>query len=244
MHSGSECLWFHAASVGEVQGVQPILTALHQQYPTCRVVLSTFTSTGKDIAQRVVPEASVFLLPVDFPWLMRRVVQQLRPRALIVQETELWPHLFRAAARQHIPVILVNGRLSQHAFRRYLWVRPFMRQILANVALLLVQTAESAQRFQCLGAPAQCLRIVGNTNIDRALLASAHTTPTSPLSALVQGKALLVSGSTHEGEETILLSVYCRLRAQFPRLLLVLAPRHVDATRAGVRLAGTAEIAV
>jgi 3-deoxy-D-manno-octulosonic-acid transferase len=170
----------------------------------------------------------VFLLPVDFPWLMRRIVQQLRPRALIVQETELWPHLLRAVVQQHVPVVLVNGRLSPQAFRRYLWVRPFMRRVLANVTLFLTQTAESAQRLQALGAPAQRVRVVGNTNIDRALLAAEQATPTPPLSALVSGKTLLVGGSTHEGEETILLSVYRRLREQFPHLLLVLAPRHVE----------------
>ena len=227
-HSEGECLWFHAASVGEVQGVQPILAALHQQYPECRIVLSTYTPTGKAMAQHVVPEASVFLLPVDFPWLMRRLVQQLRPRALIVQETELWPHLFRAVAQQHVPVILVNGRLSPRAFGRYLWVRPFMRQVLANVTLFLTQTAESAQRFQCLGASPHRLQVVGNTNIDRALRAAEQATAVPPLAALVHGKTLLVGGSTHAGEETILLSVYRRLREQFPQLLLVLAPRHLE----------------
>ena len=223
-----ECLWFHAASVGEVQGVQPILAALHQQFPTLRIVLSTFTPTGQAMAQRVVPEATVFLLPVDFPWLMQRVVQRLRPRALIVQETELWPHLFRAAAQQHVPVVLVNGRLSPRALRRYLWVRPFIRQVLTHVVLLLAQTAESARRFQCLGTPVQRVRVVGNTNIDRALLAAEHTPQMPPLAARVHGKALLVGGSTHEGEETMLLSVYQRLRERFPNVLLVLAPRHLE----------------
>jgi 3-deoxy-D-manno-octulosonic-acid transferase len=227
-HGVGECLWFHAASVGEVQGVQPILAALHQQFPAFRVVLSTFTPTGQAMARRVVPEAAVFLLPVDFPWLMQRVVQRLRPRALIVQETELWPHLFRAAAQQHVPVVLVNGRLSPRALRRYLWVRPFMRQVLTNVVLLLAQTTESAQRFQRLGAPIPRVRVVGNTNIDRALLVAEHAPQTPPLVALVQGKSLLVGGSTHEGEETLLLSVYRRLRQQYPNVLLVLAPRHLE----------------
>ena len=227
-HSTGECLWFHAASVGEVQGVQPILAALQKQFPALRVVLSTYTPAGREIARRVVPDVAVFLLPIDFPWLMRRIIQQLRPRALIVQETELWPHLFRAAAQQHVPVVLVNGRLSPRAFGRYLWVRPLMQKVLAHVTLLLAQTAENARRFQCLGAPTQRLRVVGNTNIDRALLAAEHAPPTSPLAAFMQGHSLLVGGSTHEGEETVLLSVYRRLRQQYPDLLLVLAPRHVD----------------
>jgi 3-deoxy-D-manno-octulosonic-acid transferase len=227
-HHTGECLWFHAASVGEVQGVQPILAALRKQFPALRVVLSTYTPAGRAIAQRVAPDVAVFLLPVDFPWLMRRLVRQLRPRALIVQETELWPHLFQAAAQQHVPIVLVNGRLSPRAFGRYLWVRPFMQTVLARVTLLLAQTVESAQRFQCLGAPPQRVCVVGNTNIDRALLAAQPTPPTSPLVTFTRGHSVLVGGSTHEGEETILLSVYRRLRQQYPDLLLVLAPRHMD----------------
>ena len=112
--------------------------------------------------------------------------------------------------------------------RRYLWVRPFMRQVLTNVVLLLAQTAESAQRFQRLGAPIPRVRVVGNTNIDRALLVAEHAPQTPPLVALVQGKSLLVGGSTHEGEETMLLSVYRRLRQRYPNVLLVLAPRHLE----------------
>jgi 3-deoxy-D-manno-octulosonic-acid transferase len=228
LHSTGGCLWFHAASVGEVQGVQPILAVLQKQFPALRVVLSTYTPAGREIARRVAPDVAVFLLPVDFPWLMRRLVRQLRPRALIVQETELWPHLFRAAAHHHVPVVLVNGRLSPRAFGRYLRVRPFMQKVLAHVTLLLAQTAESAQRFQCLGIPPQRVRVVGNTNIDRVLLAAESVSPTSPLVAFTQGHSVLVGGSTHEGEETVLLSVYRRLRQQYPDLLLVLAPRHVD----------------
>jgi 3-deoxy-D-manno-octulosonic-acid transferase len=234
----AECLWFHAASVGEVQGIQPILVALHRQFPTLPVVLSTFTPAGKMMAQQVAPEArAVFLLPVDFPWLMRRLVRCLRPCALIVQETELWPNLFRAAAQQQTPIVVVNGRLSPRAFRRYLWIRPLMRGVLANVTLLLAQSADTAQRFQRLGAIAERVRVVGNTNIDRALLAAECPQGESPLSALFQGKRVLVAGSTHEGEETVLLSVYRRLRSQHPDLLLVLAPRHLERVETVVRQA-------
>jgi 3-deoxy-D-manno-octulosonic-acid transferase len=181
------------------------------------------------MAQRIVPEATaVFLLPFDLPWNMRRLVQQLRPRALIVQETELWPHLLRAAAYQHVPVVVVNGRLSPQAFRRYLWIRPLMRRVLADVTLLLAQSAEAASRFRRLGARAQCTQVVGNTNIDRALLAAEQPVQQHALASLVQGRRLLVGGSTHEGEETTLLSVYRRLRVQHPDLLLVLAPRHLE----------------
>jgi 3-deoxy-D-manno-octulosonic-acid transferase len=223
------CLWFHAASVGEVQGVQPILAAVHRQFPMLPVVLSTFTPAGKLMAQRIAPEASaVFVLPVDLPWIMRRLVRRLQPRALIVQETELWPNLFHAVAQQRVPVVVVNGRLSPRAFRRYLWIRPLMQRVLANVTLLLAQSADTAQRFQRLGAIAQRVCVVGNTNIDRALHAAERPPGESPLAALFQGRRVFVGGSTHEGEETILLSVYRRLRCQHPDLLLVLAPRHLE----------------
>ena len=236
VHAASGCLWFHAASVGEVQGVRPIIAQLHTCVPELPIVLSVFTPAGKYIAQRTVPEAvGIFVLPLDLPWLMRRMMRNLRPCTLIVQETELWPNLFHAAARQHIPVVLVNGRLSPHAFRRYQWIRPLMRRVLADVALCLVQSEEVARRFQHLGMDARRLQVTGNTNIDRALLATAQPSSTHPLAPLVIGRRLLVAGSTHEGEESLLLSVYRRLYVHYPDLLLVLAPRHLERVETVVR---------
>jgi 3-deoxy-D-manno-octulosonic-acid transferase len=236
VQAASGCLWFHAASVGEVQGIRPIITKLHTCMPELPIVLSVFTPADKHLAQRIVPEAvGIFVLPLDLPWLMRRMMRRLRPCALIVQETELWPNLFRAAARQHIPVILVNGRLSPRAFRRYQWIRPLMRRVLADVALCLVQSEEGARRFQHLGMDARRLQVTGNTNIDRALLATAQPNPTHPLAPLVLGRRLLVAGSTHEGEERVLLSVYRRLCVHYPDLLLVLAPRHLERVATVVR---------
>src|SRR5919197_3999579 len=240
VQTGSGCLWFHAASVGEVQGVYPIIARLHQCLPELPIVLSTFTPAGKQMAQRIVPEAAlVFVLPLDLPWLMRRLMHRLRPRAVVVQETELWPNLFRAAARQHVPVVLVNGRLSPRAFRRYQWIRPLMRRVLADVTLCLVQSEEGARRFQHLGMDARRLQVTGNTNIDRALLATAQPYYTHPLAPLVLGRRLLVAGSTHEGEESLLLSVYRRLYVHYPDLLLVLAPRHLERVENVVRYVQT-----
>lgn len=230
------CLWFHAASVGEVQGVHPLITKLHTCAPELPIVLSVFTPAGKHIAQRIVSEAvSIFVLPLDLPWLMRRLMRCLRPCALIVQETELWPNLFRAAARQHIPIVLVNGRLSPRAFRHYQWIRPLMRRVLADVTLCLVQSEEGARRFQHLGMDIRRLQVAGNTNIDRSLLATAQPNPAPPLASLVIGRRLLVAGSTHEGEESVLLSVYRRLCVHYPDLLLVLAPRHLERVNTVVR---------
>jgi len=230
------CLWFHAASVGEVQGVSPIIARLHQCLPELPIVLSAFTPAGKQMAQRIVPEAAlVFVLPIDLPWLMRGLIRRLRPRALVVQETELWPNLFRAAARQHVPVVLVNGRLSPRAFRRYQWGRPLMRRVLADVTLFLLQSEQGAQRLQHLGADVRRMHVAGNTNIDRALLTTAQPTAPHALTALVTGRRLLVAGSTHEGEETVLLEVYRRLQVQYPDLLLVLAPRHLERVATVVR---------
>lgn len=234
--AASGCVWFHAASVGEVQGVRPIIAEIHTCVPDLPIVLSVFTPAGKHLAQRIVPEAAgIFVLPLDLPWLMRRMMQCLRPCALIVQETELWPNLFHAAARQHIPVVLVNGRLSPRAFRRYRWIRPLMRRVLADVTLCLVQSEEGARRFQHLGMDARRLQVTGNTNIDRALLAAAQPSLTHPLAPLVRGRRLLVAGSTHEGEESVLLSVYRRLYVHDPDLLLVLAPRHLERVETVVR---------
>lgn len=230
------CLWFHAASVGEVQGVLPIIARLHASQPECPIVLSTFTPAGKRTAQRLVPEAQrIFVLPLDLPWLMRRLMQDLQPRMLLIQETELWPNLLRAAAQQQAPVVLVNGRLSPRSLRHYGWVRPFMRRVLAHVTRFLVQSEAGAAGFRQLGAEAARVQVTGNTNIDRALLQAAQQPPVSALAPLAQGRRLLVAGSTHEGEEAIVLTAYRQVYPQAPDLLLVLAPRHLERAEAVVR---------
>lgn len=229
------CLWFHAASVGEVQGLQPIVDALHRRFPSRPVAFSTFTSTGKAMAQTLVPQAgTIFLLPFDLPWTVAKAIRRLRPSALIVQETELWPNLFRFLGRLQVPIVVVNGRLSSRSFRRYALIRPFTRRVLGNVSLVLAQSDVGADRFQRLGVPSGKVWAVGNTNIDRALK-QAQAVPSHPMARSMSGRRVLVAGSTHEGEEAILVSVYLRLREQFPDLCLVLAPRHIERTESVFR---------
>ena len=229
------CLWFHAASVGEVQGLQPIVEALHDRFPSRPVVFSTFTSTGKAMAQALVPQAErVFLLPLDLPWTVGKLVRRLSPGALIVQETELWPNLFRSLGRLQVPIVVVNGRLSSRSFQRYAVIRPFTRRVLGNVSLVLAQSDAIAQRFRHLGVAARRVRTAGNTNIDRALKQAQAVQP-HPMARSMAGRRVLVAGSTHEGEETILVSVHRRLREQFPDLCLVLAPRHLERVESVVR---------
>lgn len=228
-------LWFHAASVGEVQGLQPIIDELQKRFPALPVVCSTFAPTGKMMAKRLVPSAvSVFLFPFDLPWVMSRLMRRLNPQALIIQETELWPHCLRAAARQGVPVIVVNGRLSPRSTKRYLCIRWLMRRVLADITLLLVQTEEAALRFQTLGAAASRLKVVGNTNIDRALRVRADQAPPA-LTKLAEGRRIWVAGSTHEGEEAMLLDVYRCVLQHHPDVLLVLAPRHLERVESVVR---------
>ncbi|ETX08695.1 3-deoxy-D-manno-octulosonic acid transferase [Candidatus Entotheonella palauensis] len=229
-------LWFHAASVGEVQGLQPIIAELHKRFPALPVVCSTFTPSGKMMAKRLVPRAArVFLLPFDLPWVMPRLMRRLQPQALIIQETELWPNCLRAAARQGVPVMVVNGRLSPRSARRYRWIRILMQRVLSDITLIMAQTQETAQRFEALGAVAQRLKVVGNTNIDRALLAQSDLVVPHVLTILTQGRRIWVGGSTHEGEEAMLLEAYRRVRQHHPEVLLVLAPRHLERVDAVVR---------
>lgn len=230
------CVWFHAASVGEIQNLHPVITAVHQRFPSWPILVSTFTPTGKSLAARVVTEATqVRLLPVDLPWIVQRLVRRLHPRALIVQETELWPHLFRTVVRSGAPVILVNGRLSPRATRRYRWIRPLMRRVLSQATLLLVQSQENARRFQSLGAPLQRLQVTGHSNIDRALHIAARPAQKVPLAAFLTGRQVLIAGSTHEGEERLILHVVRRLQEHGIEVQLLLAPRHLERTNIVVR---------
>ncbi|HAR07071.1 3-deoxy-D-manno-octulosonic acid transferase [Halomonas litopenaei] len=227
-------LWLHCASVGEVVAARPLIRALRLRHPDHRLVVSTMTATG---AERVlslvddVPEAeaaaplSHVFVALDFPGAARRFVQRLAPRQAIFFETELWPNLLRACARRGIPVAVVNGRLSPRAFRGYRRLRPLMAESLACVDWLAAKSGEDAERFVELGMASDHIQVVGSMKFDMAL-DDASLKVSERLHAAIGHRPIWVAGSTHPGEDELLLGVQRRLQARFPDILLVLVPRH------------------
>lgn len=215
-------IWIHAVSVGEVVTAATLIPLLRQAFPETRLVLSVTTPTGRRVAlEKLPPVDDVFHCPFDLAFLVRRVMHRVRPRALVVIETEIWPHLFREARRAGAATLLVNGRISDRSFPGYLRIRFFLARYLATIDRFLMQNDLYADRIAALGAPREKIRIVGSLKFDAPSTNSQAAPRVSP-----PGRPVLIGGSTLDPEESILLSVFERLRGSVPGLFLILAPRH------------------
>jgi 3-deoxy-D-manno-octulosonic-acid transferase len=224
-------IWVHAASVGEVFCSVSLLKKMKKEFPHREIVMTTMTSTGKRSAETSLPEANaVFLIPMDHPLILRRAMKNLRPALLLIAETELWPNLLRTCGKKGIPIILFNGRISQKSFRRYHFFQFFFEGCLKFISLFLMQTEEDRLRIQKLGAESRKTRVVGNIKFDQSFPSSPQEKSNELAGSLGLrgGETLLIAGSTHSGEEEILISAFKDLRKIDPQLILLLAPRHLD----------------
>ncbi len=220
---GSRPIWIHAVSVGEVATAVPFIKELSLRHPSLRIVLSTVTDTGQKIAaERVSGIADIVYFPFDLAGVFRRVLRKARPILLVVMETELWPNIFRACRTEGVPILVCNGRLSDDSFKGYRRIRFFIKRVVRCVDLFCMQDRIYAERIRELGADEDRIRVTGNLKFD--------TRPPDNLpqwAGCLKGTVIL-AGSTHEGEEELLLSVFTNLRKDFPDLNLILAPRHPE----------------
>jgi 3-deoxy-D-manno-octulosonic-acid transferase len=220
---GMKLIWVHAVSVGEVTAAVPFIREIKTRHPALRIVLSTVTDTGQKVArERAGDTADIVYLPFDLAVIFRRIFRQARPALFVTIETELWPNVFRTCKREGIPVLVFNGRLSDNSFRGYKRIRFFIRAVVRCVDLFCMQDHLYGERIKELGADGDRVRVIGNFKFD--------TMPSGRLpewAGLVKG-TVIIAGSTHEGEEELILSVFGKLKNDFPDLNLILAPRHPE----------------
>ncbi len=224
-------VWIHAVSVGEVGAASILANLWRVRRPTLPLVVSTVTGTGREVARRSLPQAAaVVYFPIDLPTVVHRALATVRPRLVLLTETEIWPNFLRACATSKIPVVIINGRLSERSFSRYRLVRPFIRRVLQCVDLFCMQTGADAKRILALGASPERVHVVGNLKFDAVRHADTSSVAEQWRRELQidAQRQVLVAGSTHAGEEELLLQAFCRLRGEFPDLLLILAPRHPE----------------
>ncbi|RFF32122.1 3-deoxy-D-manno-octulosonic acid transferase [Wenzhouxiangella sediminis] len=226
--SDRPALWIHAASVGEINAVAGLVTALLERYPDERVVISTITVTGRaEAVRRFGDRVETVFAPLDTPWVVGRWLARVRPRLAIVAETEIWPELYRGCRKREIPMVLVNARLARKAMRRYRRFRSLFAAALEAVDLAVCQSEEDAERFRELGLDDSKLAMAGNLKFDSAIPQDLGET-VRRLREQWGERATWVAGSTRPGEEDIVLAAHARLRERRPDALLVLAPRHPD----------------
>lgn len=231
--SSRPTVWVHTVSVGEFNAARPLLKDIKADLKNHRLVVSTTTRTGQMLARA---EAAgnldgVFYFPFDWQFAARRALKITRPDLVIILETEVWPNFLRESSRRGVPVIIVNGRISERSFRRYNYARPFFSRVLQDVRLFVMQSDADAERIRLLGAPAERVRVCGNLKYDTAVPASGPlSTSESSLDQrfdLASSRPLIVAGSTARGEEEILLDAFrlVRKQAALADARMIIAPR-------------------
>ncbi len=230
--AGRQTIWVHAVSVGEAIAARPLIQELLRVAGDHPLVVSTVTHTGFDVASTWLgPRGLTIYAPLDFTPCVRRAVAMIRPKVLIVMESELWPILFRHLAAQDVPILIVNGRVSARAFRRYLWVKPILRGMLRSVRLYLMQSKTDAERVIAMGAPPDRVRVMGSLKWDASHVGQPDPSGVSALRQTLRLEAsqpVIVAGSTHRGEEEALLDAFARLCGHLDTARLILAPRHIE----------------
>ena len=226
---GSRPVWIHAASVGEILAAGSLVEQIKHRFPARRIVISAFTCTGYELARRTFTREVVIFFPLDHPWIVNRALLTFDPSLMVFLETEIWPNMLRAAHRRGAPTLLLSGRLSVRSCRKYLWLSWFFRDVLRNFTFLGMQTEDDADRAEQLGA--NPLRVAVTGNVKLAGSANGREPRKEALDCAdvrnnAAGRRLLVAGSSHRGEEEILLDVYRRLKQRFSDFKMILAPRH------------------
>lgn len=219
-------VWLHAPSVGESLATRPFVQGLKARFPDASVVLSVLTPTAYRLASSRLPEAdAVIYFPLDHPLCVRHTVEQLRPRVFFFTETEIWPNCLSVLIRQGIPAVLVSGRFSARAARRYGVLRPVFAPVFRTLSLCCMQTRADAERLIAAGAPRPRVVVTGNFKVDGSVRADDRGTAILGQLGLAD-RPVLIAASTHRGEEAVALDAYRRLRADIADLLLLLAPRY------------------
>jgi 3-deoxy-D-manno-octulosonic-acid transferase len=209
----------------------PLLKKIKKEFSDLKIVLTTMTFTGNETAKTCLPEADqVLFLPIDHPFIIPRVIEKIQPNLLLIAETELWPNLLRSCGKKGIPVVLFNGRISQKSFQRYQLFKFFFKKCLKQISLFLMQTEEDRTRIIEMGGESQKTRVVGNLKFDQTFPSFTQEAVAEMAKHLgLQGNEnILIAGSTHPGEEEILINLYKELKKSNPHLALILAPRHLE----------------
>ncbi len=222
-------LWIHAVSVGEVGAAAPLIRALRERYPYRNILVTTSTPTGyATVARQFGETVQHAYFPYDLLSIVGRFLRHFRPCMLLLMETELWPNVIHACHAAQIPVLLVNGRMSERSAQRYLAFRGLCAGMLQELTSIAAQSEADAARLVTLGAELARVRVTGSLKFDVHLPPSVFEEGASIRRELGANRAILMAGSTRPGEEEILLQALRLLRHRFPELLLVLAPRHPE----------------
>ena len=228
---GSPRIWVHAVSVGEVTAAAPIISSLREMYPEACIVLSTSTGTGQEMAHRLVTDATAHIYyPLDIPIVIRKVMDRVNPDIFVPVETEIWPNFIRACRKRGTCVVMVNGRISPRSFRRYRIINFFWKRIMNMLDTIGTISTIDASRLESLGVKPSRIHVLGNAKYD-SLAARADDFLRGEIAVKLDispGAKVFVAGSTHEGEDDVVLKAYRGLLERYPDMLMIIVPRHPE----------------
>ncbi len=241
------CIWVHAASVGEIVATSPLIKEFRQEFPKSPILVSVVTTNGYEMANRIIKDAdSIIYFPLDLPFIAAMVLRRIHPRVFLPVETELWPNFLKNARQLHIPVMMVNGRISEKSVRRYKYMFSILTDMIRTVKLFAMQSSIDADYILELGAPKNLVTITGNTKFDQTytdVTAEEHKKILAEM-GLEHAEGILLAGSTHRGEEDYILNAFKAVRETHPHIKLVIAPRELLRTREVVSLCKSAGFTV
>ena len=236
-------IWIHALSVGEVLSALPLVASIRQRFPEEQIAFTVTTRQGMEIARRELKGEVQMLLPMplDFWWSMLRMIRHTRPKLYILVETDLWPGLMDHLARRNIPAVLVNGRVSPRTLKSYRRFRFFIRKVLDRFRACLMQTEWDRARLLETGIPPAKVKSLGNIKFDREypLMTERESRDWLEAFGLSDEDPVWLAGSTHAGEEKIIIDVFEQIRSSFPNLRLLIAPRRLERAEEVRNLAAT-----
>ncbi len=228
-NTGKKCIWLHAVSVGEINAARTIIEELEKRFADFEIVVSTTTDTGFARATYLFgSNHMIFYFPLDFSPIMHRAFRNIRPTICLLTELEVWPNFVQIAQQLSIPVVVINGRISDKSFSRYKKIRPIAKKIFQKVSLILAQTDQYAQRFVGIGTPKNKVVVTGSLKYDTAQITDkVDGADTLAAQLNIDNEDLWVAGATGNNEEKILLDVYKKLKQQnqFSDLRLAIVPR-------------------
>jgi len=224
-------IWIHAVSLGEAIAAIPLIKELKNNYPNKHIVVTTMTPTGREkIKTTFSDQVSLFYAPYDYPGAVQRFLNYTNPNLLIIMETELWPNILHYTAKRHIPIFLVNARLSPSSFRGYSHVKFFMREMFSDINTVLAQSKEDGDRFLDLGLDPKKLIISGNIKFDIDISKNIDVEAKNLVDRLKldTNRPIWIAASTHRGEEEKILISAKQILIAYPNSLLILVPRHPE----------------
>ena len=227
---GRRAIWIHAASVGEIVATSPLVKEVKKEFPEAVVVVSVVTATGHAMAHRIIPEAEgIIFFPLALPYLTRKILHIIKPIAILLVETEIWPNFLRIAQSENIPVMMVNGRISDRSMKRYKYISAFTKEMLRSIDRFCMQSKFDAAHIEVLGAQTADITVTGNMKYDQTYATVSAEEKQSLLEEFGFGNnhPIIIAGSTHKGEEETIFATFKQVLQEYPQARLLIAPREI-----------------